>query len=127
MVSRALFLISALAHGGLLTLIKNQRAIPMELLRMTSVETADALAPDVRVIAPWRTETFRRRFPGRSQMIDYCRQNGIPVISEIEFAGRFTRAMTVCITGSNGKTTTKEMIASCCRAAQVSQLRFEPS
>ncbi|MBD5330550.1 MAG: UDP-N-acetylmuramoyl-L-alanine--D-glutamate ligase [Bacteroides sp.] len=32
--------------------------------------------------------------------------NGIPVISEIEFAGRYTDAKMVCITGSNGKTTT---------------------
>ncbi len=31
---------------------------------------------------------------------------GIPVISEIEFAGRYTKAKMVCITGSNGKTTT---------------------
>ena len=31
---------------------------------------------------------------------------GIPVISEIEFAGRYTDARMVCITGSNGKTTT---------------------
>ena len=31
---------------------------------------------------------------------------GIPVISEIEFAGRYTDAKMVCITGSNGKTTT---------------------
>lgn len=31
---------------------------------------------------------------------------GIPVISEIEFAGRYTRSRMVCITGSNGKTTT---------------------
>jgi UDP-N-acetylmuramoylalanine--D-glutamate ligase len=35
---------------------------------------------------------------------------GIPVISEIEFAGRFTGAKTVCITGSNGKTTTTLLI-----------------
>lgn len=33
-------------------------------------------------------------------------QVGIPVISEIEFAGRYTSAKMVCITGSNGKTTT---------------------
>jgi UDP-N-acetylmuramoylalanine--D-glutamate ligase len=32
--------------------------------------------------------------------------NNIPVISEIEFAGRYTDARMVCITGSNGKTTT---------------------
>lgn len=34
------------------------------------------------------------------------KEKGIPVISEIEFAGRFTKAKTICITGSNGKTTT---------------------
>ena len=35
---------------------------------------------------------------------------GIPVISEIEFAGRYTDAKMVCITGSNGKTTTTSLI-----------------
>ena len=34
----------------------------------------------------------------------------IPVISEIEFAGRYTKAKTVCITGSNGKTTTATLL-----------------
>ncbi|MBT4774498.1 MAG: UDP-N-acetylmuramoyl-L-alanine--D-glutamate ligase [Crocinitomicaceae bacterium] len=34
----------------------------------------------------------------------------IPVISEIEFAGRFTDACMICITGSNGKTTTAQLI-----------------
>ncbi|MBO5249186.1 MAG: UDP-N-acetylmuramoyl-L-alanine--D-glutamate ligase [Muribaculaceae bacterium] len=33
-------------------------------------------------------------------------EKNIPIISEIEFAGRFTDAKMVCITGSNGKTTT---------------------
>lgn len=36
--------------------------------------------------------------------------NEIPVISEIEFAGRYTRSRMVCITGSNGKTTTTLLI-----------------
>lgn len=35
---------------------------------------------------------------------------GIPVISEIEFAGRFDRSRKICITGSNGKTTTTSII-----------------
>ena len=35
---------------------------------------------------------------------------GIKVISEIEFAGRFTDAKKICITGSNGKTTTTNLI-----------------
>jgi len=38
------------------------------------------------------------------------RKKGIPVISEIEFAGRFTDALKICITGSNGKTTTTTLI-----------------
>jgi UDP-N-acetylmuramoylalanine--D-glutamate ligase len=44
--------------------------------------------------------------PEHSPLILKLRKKGIPVISEIEFAGRYTRAKTVCITGSNGKTTT---------------------
>ena len=38
------------------------------------------------------------------------KERGIPVISEIEFAGRYTNAKMVCITGSNGKTTTTSLI-----------------
>lgn len=38
------------------------------------------------------------------------RKKNIPVISEIEFAGRYTDAKMVCITGSNGKTTTTMLI-----------------
>ena len=41
--------------------------------------TYAALAPDLHVIAPWRLETFRQKFPGRRQMIDYCREHDIPV------------------------------------------------
>jgi UDP-N-acetylmuramoylalanine--D-glutamate ligase len=37
-------------------------------------------------------------------------KKGIPVISEIEFAGRYTDAKKICITGSNGKTTTTNLI-----------------
>ena len=41
--------------------------------------TSAALAPDVEVIAPWRDERFRKRFPGRAEMIRYCEQRNIPV------------------------------------------------
>ncbi len=37
-------------------------------------------------------------------------EKGIPVVSEIEFAGRYTSAKTICVTGSNGKTTTTGLI-----------------
>lgn len=44
--------------------------------------------------------------PDTAPLIRKLKETGVPVISEIEFAGRFTKAKTVCITGSNGKTTT---------------------
>ncbi len=39
----------------------------------------DALEPSFDVIAPWRMADFRQTFPGRSEMIHYCEQHGIPV------------------------------------------------
>ncbi len=44
--------------------------------------------------------------PDKIELIKKAKQKNIPVISEIEFAGRYTNAKTICITGSNGKTTT---------------------
>ncbi|HEY0900235.1 MAG TPA: UDP-N-acetylmuramoyl-L-alanine--D-glutamate ligase [Sphingobacteriaceae bacterium] len=44
--------------------------------------------------------------PEKAAIIRSVRRQGIPVISEIEFAGRFTDARMICITGSNGKSTT---------------------
>jgi len=44
--------------------------------------------------------------PDHVQVIRSLKEKGIPIISEIEFAGRFTDAKMICITGSNGKTTT---------------------
>ncbi len=43
-------------------------------------------------------------------IITSLHERGIPVISEIEFAGRYTDAKKICITGSNGKTTTTNLI-----------------
>jgi UDP-N-acetylmuramoylalanine--D-glutamate ligase len=51
--------------------------------------------------------------PGISDKIPLMlaiREQGIPVISEIEFAGRYSDAIKICITGSNGKTTTTSLI-----------------
>ncbi|MFM7017070.1 MAG: UDP-N-acetylmuramoyl-L-alanine--D-glutamate ligase [Bacteroidota bacterium] len=44
--------------------------------------------------------------PDKASVIIAIKQSGIPVISEIEFAARFTKAKMICITGTNGKTTT---------------------
>jgi len=44
--------------------------------------------------------------PDKAPIVKKLHEQGTPVISEIEFAGRYTKAKTICITGSNGKTTT---------------------
>jgi len=41
--------------------------------------TAAALAPRLQVIAPWRDDRFRSKFPGRAEMIAYCEERKIPV------------------------------------------------
>jgi argininosuccinate synthase len=45
---------------------------------------AAALAPELRVIAPWRKERFRKQFPGRAEMIAFAKANGIPVEASAE-------------------------------------------
>ncbi len=44
--------------------------------------------------------------PEKVKIVRSAMELGIPVISEIEYAGRYTDAFKICITGSNGKTTT---------------------
>ena len=48
--------------------------------------------------------------PDAAPMIVKIKERAIPIISEIEFAARYTRSKMVCITGSNGKTTTTSLI-----------------
>lgn len=55
--------------------------------------------------------------PETAPMVVALRRKGVPVISEIEFAGRYTDARMICITGSNGKTTTTSLIYHLCRTA----------
>ncbi len=48
--------------------------------------------------------------PGTAPMVRALREQGTHIISEIEFAARYDSAKKICITGSNGKTTTTSMI-----------------
>lgn len=48
--------------------------------------------------------------PETAPMVAKLIAKGTPILSEIEFAGRYTHARMVCITGSNGKTTTTSLI-----------------
>lgn len=41
--------------------------------------TTAALAPNFEIIAPWRMAEFRADFPGRKEMIDYCRKHKVDV------------------------------------------------
>jgi argininosuccinate synthase len=59
----------ALAHGAT---GKGNDQVRFEL-------TYAALAPDLKVISPWRMPEFRKQFPGRREMIAYCREQGINV------------------------------------------------
>src|SRR5438270_5061472 len=59
----------AIAHGAT---GKGNDQVSFEL-------TAAALAPELRVIAPWREERFRKQFPGRAEMIAFAEANNIPV------------------------------------------------
>jgi len=63
---------------------------------------ADILNADEIVKSPGIPET--------APMVEKARKTGIPIISEIEFAGRYTNAKMICVTGSNGKTTTTSLI-----------------
>ena len=48
--------------------------------------------------------------PSTAPMVRKIAEKGIGIISEIEFAGRYDSARKICITGSNGKTTTTSLI-----------------
>ena len=48
--------------------------------------------------------------PDKAPIIKKAIEKGVHIISEIEFAGRYTHSKMVCITGSNGKTTTTSLI-----------------
>ena len=48
--------------------------------------------------------------PGTAPMVKALREQGTHIISEIEFAARYDSAKKICVTGSNGKTTTTSLI-----------------
>ena len=44
---------------------------------------AEALEPEIEIIAPWRIQKYRDKFPGRKEMIDFCAAKNIPVKASI--------------------------------------------
>jgi UDP-N-acetylmuramoylalanine--D-glutamate ligase len=77
----------------------NQHKIQWEENRHTEVKILQA---DEIIISPG--------IPNTAPIVVKAVEKNIPIISEIEFAGRFTDAKMICITGSNGKTTTTSLI-----------------
>ena len=63
--------------------------------------------------------------PPYAPMVKQISEKGIPVLSEIEFAGRYTDAKMVCITGSNGKTTTTLLTYHILREAGINDRTFK--
>lgn len=57
--------------------------------------------------------------PQEAPLVVEARAKNIPVISEIEFAGRYTQAKKICITGSNGKTTTTSLLYHIMQSAEL--------
>lgn len=43
-----------------------------------------ALAPRLAIVAPWKMDAFREQFPGRAEMIAYCREHKIPVEASLK-------------------------------------------
>lgn len=60
---------NAIAHGAT---GKGNDQVRFEL-------TAAALAPDIKILAPWRDREFREQFPGRKEMLAYCKMKGVQV------------------------------------------------
>jgi UDP-N-acetylmuramoylalanine--D-glutamate ligase len=58
--------------------------------------------------------------PDTAPVVKKLREAGVPVISEIELAARYTSAKLVCVTGSNGKTTTTSLIYHIMKSAGLS-------
>jgi len=79
--------------------VLSHHEIAFEEGRHSEVEILDA---DEVIISPG--------IPLTTPLVKKIRAKSIPVISEIEFAARYTKAKKICVTGSNGKTTTTLLI-----------------
>ena len=88
--------------------VLDKEGIPYE---QGSHDMARILAADEVVKSPG--------IPDTAPVIKAIKDKNIPIISEIEFAGRYTDAKMVCITGSNGKTTTTSLIYHILRRAGI--------
>ncbi|MDQ4142121.1 MAG: UDP-N-acetylmuramoyl-L-alanine--D-glutamate ligase [Bacteroidota bacterium] len=81
------------------------KPIYQEKLRAAEIPFESGSHDSVRILAA--DEIIKSPgIPDKAALIQQAKTNNIPVISEIEFASRYTQAKFICITGTNGKTTT---------------------
>jgi len=80
-----------------------------DLLRQHSIDYEENTHNTERILSA--SEIIKSPgIPESNELIKKIRNAGIKLISEIEFAGRYTTAKKICITGSNGKTTTTMLV-----------------
>ena len=81
----------------------------IETLNKNKIEWEESVHTESKILNA--TEVIKS--PGikeNTPLVEKIRAKGIPVISEIEFAGRYATGKKICITGSNGKTTVTSLI-----------------
>ncbi|WP_106831639.1 UDP-N-acetylmuramoyl-L-alanine--D-glutamate ligase [Parabacteroides pacaensis] len=76
-----------------------------EVLDKYQIEWEEGQHTEEKIL--WADEIVKSPgIPDKAPIIKKLKEKGTPIISEIEFAGRYTNSKMICITGSNGKTTT---------------------
>lgn len=79
------------------------------MLDQNDIEWEDGKHSEARILAA-DLVVKSPGIPGTAPLVAQLTAKGTPVISEIEFASRYTKAKMICITGSNGKTTTTSLV-----------------
>ncbi len=80
-----------------------------ETLQLHGIEFEEGRHTEVRILQA-SVVVKSPGIPDSAPIVRAIRERGIPVISEIEFASRYTDAKIICVTGSNGKSTTVSLI-----------------
>lgn len=90
--------------------LANQRALKAEGIEVeTGRHSRQVYAADLWIISPG--------VPVQADLVNQARRNRIPVVGEIEFASWYTQAPILAITGSNGKTTTAQILTAMCQTS----------
>jgi UDP-N-acetylmuramoylalanine--D-glutamate ligase len=99
-------------HQGLTVFVSDNNKIPKKYINVlinNEIDFEEGTHSSNVILSA--TEVIKSPgIPETTWIIQQIAQKGIPIISEIEFASRYTNAKLICITGSNGKTTTSLLL-----------------